>query len=575
MRTTTLRRLGATVVSGALLAAAVPSTPAAAAQPADRSERVVEVDGSLRISEVTWRSPLPPGLPAHPAACDQLSYLRYRTVGSPDDPAQADAVVSLQPGATGGAASLDNLARNTLRLLAAEGRQVEVWAMDRRGNCVEDRHGIEAAIAARDHRLALDYYWGGKTVAGKRFGGFLSNAEQRLLVDFGVKRTVDDWHFVHTHELPDAVVRQEKLVIGGHSLGSILASFYAAWDFDGNAATVTDAGYKQIAGYVGLDGPLGTDPLLVQAIPGVAEEAAAVGTMSYEGVNLLLRLGLLPRSAIEGPLGDAQNLTLLNTAGVAARFAPEAESDIPRRIPRTAGFNLVLRLVFSQTWANFLTGWPDFRNSRLTNEAVLGALQDDNSFPTVLHSSFGTFGGGPVAEKHVPLDTQLNDIPGVGLVARVLSPRPRVLPTDQSRLYGWRNYDELSAPLWFTSPDEEVSDIADVARVVGSGHINFTEEYWPTRQATDVLYAYLGTRTGDLRQLVHDDFPGQVPGVWVVSENLWAQFADLGIGHGPEPVVVAPGYGHNDIITAAAVQNDGEPEIVSTTVAAFVTEVLL
>jgi hypothetical protein len=37
--------------------------------------------------------------------------------------------------------------------------------------------------------------------------------------------------------------------------------------------------------------------------------------------------------------------------------------------------------------------------------------------------------------------------------------------------------------------------------------------------------------------------------------------------------IIAPGYQHLDVLTAAQKQNDGRPEIISTNLAAFVREV--
>ncbi|WP_327140410.1 hypothetical protein [Nocardia sp. NBC_01327] len=153
-----LRGLG---VLTAVALAMVSTAAVAVADAPGRSERVVESWGGVEVREVTLDSPMLPAAGAHPAECDRISYLRYRLTDGPEDPERADAVLVMQPGATGSAYSMDRVARNTLHQLANRGKKAEWWSLARRGICQQDNTGIDAARAAGDYRLAIDYYYNG------------------------------------------------------------------------------------------------------------------------------------------------------------------------------------------------------------------------------------------------------------------------------------------------------------------------------------------------------------------------------------------------------------------------------
>ena len=64
---------------------------------------------------------------------------------------------------------------------------------------------------------------------------------------------MEDWYEVLRTGIPGQPRRARKVICGGHSLGGPLTAAFASWDFDGDPATRSDAGYKQCAGLVGLD----------------------------------------------------------------------------------------------------------------------------------------------------------------------------------------------------------------------------------------------------------------------------------------------------------------------------------
>ena len=119
----------------------------------------------VKESYVSIADPLPDSVRPHPEACDSLGYLRFRSSRGPEDAKRADAVITLIPGFLAGAATFDQIARNVIRDAEKRGKHVEVWAIDRRANCLEDHHGVRGRRqgAGRRPRLPL--------LLGRRGGG--------------------------------------------------------------------------------------------------------------------------------------------------------------------------------------------------------------------------------------------------------------------------------------------------------------------------------------------------------------------------------------------------------------------
>jgi hypothetical protein len=63
-------------------------------------------------------------------------------------------VVVAVPGFLGGAGSFDGLARALVKKGQRDGHSIEVWAIDRRSNLLEDLAGMNAADAMNDPELA-------------------------------------------------------------------------------------------------------------------------------------------------------------------------------------------------------------------------------------------------------------------------------------------------------------------------------------------------------------------------------------------------------------------------------------
>ena len=74
---------------------------------------------------------------------------------------QPDAILVLMPGFEGGSSNFAALADQLMRRMREESSMVlEVWALDRRSNQLEDRVGLDLAEQERDAFLGLDFLFG-------------------------------------------------------------------------------------------------------------------------------------------------------------------------------------------------------------------------------------------------------------------------------------------------------------------------------------------------------------------------------------------------------------------------------
>ncbi|CAM5581458.1 hypothetical protein SPURM210S_07550 [Streptomyces purpurascens] len=193
---------------------------------------------------------------------------------------------------------------------------------------------------------------------------------------------------------------------------------------------------------------------------------------------------------------------------------------------------------------------------------------DDNSVPLAfLQTSVGFFDGGPIADKSFPVANGGTQQPGLyGTAYKAIPDRP------QGPLYTWRTYDRVGDPddpgyrsadgTPFTGAGEEVTDVRQLARSLAEQPLDFTEQYFPTKLVTDIQ---LGTSPQVKKLVVH---PGGL-----TANPVLTVLAGEGLLAGRVPPelhpVVADGYQHLDVLTAAPTQNDGRPEIVSTSLAGF------
>ncbi|MDN0199859.1 hypothetical protein [Streptomyces sp. S.PNR 29] len=552
----------AVLLTAGTLTAAAPHSQAAGARtetPVTSTSPVTEVSESA----VRVKVPLPASFGARPEACDWLSYLRYRAADGPAASADADRILIAQPGILEGAGAFDSVARNTVARAAEQGQHIEFWALDRRSNCLEDRTGI----ASGDQHTAVDYYYRDKEVGGRTFDGFVGNDKLGWMAKLGIEQTVRDQYDLLAAELPDQSLRKQKVLCGGHSLGGVITGYFAAADFDGNRATTTDAGYNQCAGYFALDTTVSTT--LADLSGSIPDDTNLpdIG-LGYGAVQAGLDSGILSRTLSAPVLLNPETMMLLAIAGLGALQDADGEADLPRYLPSNTNIEATNRFLFSEDTATFLTGSPAVKDYRLSNAAVLGALMDDQSVPLAfLQTSVGFFDGGPIADKNFPAANGSSQPTGLyGTEYKAIPDQPH------GPLYTWRDYDRVGDsddPVYrsadgtpFTAAGKEVTDLRELARSLAEQPLDFTEQYFPTKLVTDLQ---LATSPQVKRLVVHPAGLTANPALTVLAGD------GLLAGRIPSDLhpVVADGYQHLDVLTAAPEQNNGRPEIVSTHLARF------
>ncbi len=181
------------------------------------------------------KAPPAPG----PAALDHVLVHRF-------GPPMAPRVLVLMPGTIGGAGdfTLDS------RYLVNRVKGLQVWAIDRRSQALEDTSMFRAALRGQvSLKQMFDYYLGWAFNGGNPPDHF-------QLLDGNSMGFARKWGMAVALRDARAVVRRARghgrrqVVLGGHSLGASLTAAYAAWDFHGRP------GFKDLDGLVLIDGGL-------------------------------------------------------------------------------------------------------------------------------------------------------------------------------------------------------------------------------------------------------------------------------------------------------------------------------
>ncbi len=175
--------------------------------------------------------------PNTPNQFNKAFFVRYSAAKT----GKARAVIALMPGLLGGAANFDRLARG----IVSQDPSLEVWAIDRRSNALEDQAVLRQALDKRDPMIAWRYF---VRDAGQP-EGFKARAQQDLkfMGFWGLKVHLEDLRRVLQH----ARSFGDRVILGGHSLGAVMVSLYAGWDFNGTP------GARDIDGLLLLDGVAG------------------------------------------------------------------------------------------------------------------------------------------------------------------------------------------------------------------------------------------------------------------------------------------------------------------------------
>jgi hypothetical protein len=271
---------------------------------------------------------------------------------------------------------------------------VEVWAVDRRANLLEDLRGMHTAERLNDPEIAARYYNDRDLAIGDRsFSDPPAATDPSLayMSEWGLASTLNDLRAV-INRVPNP---REHVVLMGHSLGASIVEAYAAWDFDGTP------GYRSIAGLALVDGVAGGGDASEDAWRnGAASGIPGVGSV---GVTALRAMG--PRYFALPILGILRALW-----GLRDRRASRA-AEPPTRWSKTAARDSVFRLLLG------VSPVP-----AMTNAAALGFAFDDRSCPLAFaRMSCGAATGGTVGDRPNPF-----------AMGETLS-----APTDSSATYRW------------------------------------------------------------------------------------------------------------------------------------------
>ncbi|WP_327141259.1 hypothetical protein [Nocardia sp. NBC_01327] len=562
-----LATLVATTFTSVGPAAAAPESAAS-----DRQEQQLSARNGIVVSYVSFALPLPADAPAHPAACDRVGFLRYRSADGPENSADADHVVIQQQGLGGGAANSDSVAFNTVQSARSTGQKIEFWALARRSACLDEMAGFDYALQTGNYLDAADYYFNGKPIDGHTFPGFKTSADLPVLDFMGLERVVRDQYEIMLHEIPDQARRQQKFVCTGISLGGLVTGFFSDWDFDGAS------GADQCAAFAAQDSMISSDPVAIQNTPVLHALTDAIVGPTDGVVQAGFRAGVMPRIFGPAPMLGTKAFLLLRLAGLAAHLDPDGESQLLAHLPHDFDIDATLNYLFAPTWAAFTTNGADgsgsIRDYRFTNTALLGVLIDNNSTNFALfQQGVGALAGGPVQDKSFPNPGELTQLPLLGSYLRISAGnQTRVAPTDRTALYTWRNYDDVRG-VPFTSPGHEVADIRDAARQLATGSPNaYWETYFPLRLVVDIGAGYGGARSGEMAGLKYHGMSRTKPNFVAFAGDSPVQ-ASAGTLFPPPAsarVVTLPGYDHIDTIGAAAIQNDGQPDYSGQQLAQFV-----
>lgn len=438
----------------------------------------------VALDEVGLDYVVRPGYPAKetPAEHNRTAYLRYHLDERPE------VIVLLVPGIFGGAGSFDALARQ----LVASTPGLEVWALDRRSNLLEDRGAFRRSLAQGDPMIAYRYYlerWGQEN-------GFtpLGYQEASFLRFWGLNVHLRDLHRV----VLDARARAPKLMLGGHSLGAALVSLYAAYE----VAPDLDRryGFHYLDGLLLLDGALGR-----------------TGGFAREDIGYALGPVRLAPSVeqLERGVGAPYSNSVVNpryqvereVAAVLARLAPEGDAP-----------ELLTEL-------------------RMTNRALVGVRNDDEYGPVPMFNA--TLGHAVGAEFSGNLGAVI--LGGVeGLRSRSVVGVARGFER-----IGWER----------GAPERERTDLDSFVRSWSLAETNFSEWYFPLRLALDMTLldpALEDTPGFTPNRLVTVPTLALGAGRGLMNNlNGMRSYANIRYGS-PITAYVLPGLTHIDIVSARA-----------------------
>ncbi len=466
--------------------------------------------------------------PHTPPPLNRVRAFRYYI---PEAPAPRVNLV-LIPGLNSGPNTLDLLARS----LVARGSAVDVWVVEARPSLLQDRRGVEAALDYRNPDFGLAYYFGRMPIDGQVFHRF-DKHDAEYAAFWGL-----DMHLRDIRVVVQEVHRrfpETRVILGGHSLGGILAALYAGYDFG------------RIPGPVPV--PLTKD------VPAPSPDAGArdlQGLLLLDGLPLTIVPRLGPDAYTHGLhlafVGHIPGVDDLVTPDSNRRVEPFTDTSALARTEDSLLFDVISVYAYLRPDAASYFPFPPRRGLSITNEALLGAILSDRIQPDLfirasVGAPLGTFQRVPDLEGLVPgglLDLRTGEpVPGDTLI--------RWIPYDKSVPPGHVDLKMLEEAI--LRPDGD-----------------FTQWYVPWRLVLDIGLA-AGLDTSDpfsrqyvsLTQVGYTSLPILIIGA---GHGLIRTFGETAFYLGriatrPKDVSleIVPGYTHLDLEVAA--DNPAVPRI--------------
>ena len=246
--------------------------------------------------------------PHTPSEFNKAIYLRFFS----GETAKPRAIIVLMPGIFGGATNFDRMARTII----SQDKTLEVWAIDRRSNLLEDHRKLLESWNAKDPLIA----WRSLIRDAGKPGGFTARPASELgfMGFWGLETHLGDLRNV----ILAARAKTSKVILGGHSLGSVMVTMYAGWTFSDQTAA-GEPGSASIDGLILLDGAAGNTLAadISQADyengfdSGFAKTAGSKALESGQALPYFDALGISP-----------SGLAKLSSAALLARFDPNGDS---------------------------------------------------------------------------------------------------------------------------------------------------------------------------------------------------------------------------------------------------------
>jgi Lipase (class 3) len=462
--------------------------------------------------------------PHTPAALNRVDAYRYAADAPAAGGPHPNTVLVLIPGLNSGPNTLHLLART----LVGRDPRLEVWIAQPRAGILQDRRGVTAALDYRVPAFTLGYYYGRLEIDGRQFTP-LNPLAVPSAAYWGLDLHLRDIRVVIREvrrRYPNA-----RIVLGGHSLGGMLAALYAGYDFGrapgpapapgagGIPAASSEAGANDIDGLVLIDGL----PLQLPVRFGANRYLNGFSFPllgNVPGVNALLATD--PRGRVSpftdtSAIARAKDSILFDTVAVYAYLRPDDPSVLPF-YPRNG--------------------------LRISNEALLGAVLSDRMQPDIfIRASVGA----PLG-----LFDRVPDPAGVspGGLLKLSSGRP--LPGET--LIRWIPYTRSTPP--------GLVDLRALEAAILQPDGDFTQWYFPWRLLLDLGLALsldtsdpFSRRYASLTQIRYVNLPTLILGAGrglIRSPGM----ADFYLRHTATPgsrvrVRIFPAYTHLDIEDAA------------------------